>query len=350
MFKRHLHSFSYTLLCVLWVATATSAVLHHSLPADSPWSDDPADVLGRDVVPPFVLVLNDWPSQSVFSHIVGRLIESTGLPVAYMSSDTRLQFDLLATGDAHFQVEVWHNRMRADFHAAMDRGVVHAGEHKLRFQDGWWVSDAVLAVCPNAADWAGFAACATRRADETGSAGAEFVGPPAHFGRDYSELIDLLGMPVAQRPAESAEVLYALWRSVDATGRVVQSQPLQAVYAWSPNTQSELTRGQFMQFPAHEAACFRDPAWGPNPDVTGDCGDPAYYPITKAAWAGVLDAYPSVWPILQAVSFDADDFSQVVAWMEEPGAEPEMVASRWIESHPDRVQQWLVPESEFLEP
>ncbi|MEM6985887.1 MAG: glycine betaine ABC transporter substrate-binding protein, partial [Pseudomonadota bacterium] len=99
--------------------------------------------------------------------------------------------------------------------------------------------------------------------------------------------------------------------------------------------------GQFLHFPEPEMACFRDPDWGPNPDVTGDCGDPSFFAVSKAAWSGALDGFPKVWPILQAVSFDATDFSQVVAWMDEPGAVAADVATRWIDANAVRAHKWL---------
>ncbi|MEM6986642.1 MAG: glycine betaine ABC transporter substrate-binding protein, partial [Pseudomonadota bacterium] len=163
MLKRFLRTASFVLLCAFWVLGAIAAMLHHVLPEQTGWSDRADVVVGKHGGSRFILVLNDWSSQSVFTHIVGQLLESYGQPVAFVQSDSRLQFDLLANGDAHFQVEVWHNRMRTDFERALDRGVVSVGEHALRFRDGWWVSDATLAACPAAGDWDGFAACARAR-------------------------------------------------------------------------------------------------------------------------------------------------------------------------------------------
>lgn len=328
-------------LAAVWFCAAIAAMLHHSVPTQARWSDAPPAVHDNHADTPFVLILNDWASQSVFSHVVGQLIESRGRAVQYVQSDTVLQFDLLAKGDAHFQVAVWHNRMAALLDTAADSGAVSVGEHALRFRDGWWVSDATLEACPAAADWAGFTACANEPGtDEQGSPrGGRFVAPPMAFQRDYLDLVSRLGMPVEHEYVADLVGLQAAWAAADA-GEQGDSGILEAVYNWSPNSVPGPVNGQFMTFPPPDMACFRDPDWGPNPDVVGDCGDPPYFAVSKAAWAGALDVFPDVWPILQAVDFDSTDYRQVVDWMSEPGSTAPAVASRWIAANTGRADQW----------
>lgn len=347
MLKERLRAAGPWLLCALWVGGAIAAAVHHTLPERSGWSNDPAVVAGPGAGGDFVLVLNNWSSQAVFTHVVGQLLERRGQPVEFIESDAVLQFDLLADGDAHFQVEVWHNRMASDLERAMDRGVIDAGAHQLRFRDGWWVSDATLARCPDAGDWAGLSAC-MRGDTASGAAGVgEFVAPPEAFGRDYRTLISVLGMPVVQTAAADMASLKATWAAFDTpaveseTDAATEPDAVRAVYNWSPNTEGGPINGRFVAFPPPEMACFRDPDWGPNPNVTGDCGDPPFYAVSKAAWSGVLDAFPDIWPVLQAVRFDTTDYRQVVAWMAAPGAVPAEVATRWLEVNADRAERWL---------
>ncbi len=305
---------------------------------------------------PVIVLLNDWASQQVFAHIVGRLIERGGQPVTYQYSDAELQFDALALGDAHVQVAVWHNRMAEPFEHALDRGVVNAGQHALHFRDGWWVSDATLAVCPQAATWSGLIACAGRtEALRTADASVQateslsiptglpgyFHAPPEAFDRSYADVVDKLRMPFTVHPAADLAALGETWRRFDNQSALTPDVPIEVVYNWSPNTlEGGPVNGRFVDFPEPELACFLDPDWGPNPDVTGDCGDPLPFPVSKAAWAGLIDAFPDTWQLLQAVSFDAIDYRQVVAWMARPGAEPARVAQRWIEANVERVSEW----------
>lgn len=327
------------LVAVAVVAVALSLLITKAAPRALP---------GERLSPPLTILLNDWHSQQVFSYIVGQLLEQRGQAVEYLDTDTVLQFDALANGDGHFQVAVWHNRMADDFERALDRGVIHAGEHPLRFSDGWWVSDATLAACPDAAQWDGLVACAQRQAGATPGEGeasgqpliGRFEGPPATFDRDYTDRVSRLRMPFSVEVAGSLDALRASWAAFDAETGLPDGAPIRAVYNWSPNTLGGPVNGQFVRFPEPRIGCFRDPGWGPNPDDTGDCGDPDYFPVSKAAWAGVLDSFPDSWALLKAVEFDSTDYRQILDWMSAPSAEPRSVARRWIAANADRIEAW----------
>ena len=58
---------------------------------------------------------------------------------------------------------------------------------------------------------------------------------------------------------------------------------VQWVYAphWAPIKY----KGEWVEFPKYEPACYKDPAWGINKTATHDCGKPRG-PIWKVSWSG----------------------------------------------------------------
>jgi ABC-type proline/glycine betaine transport system substrate-binding protein len=79
--------------------------------AAAPESDDPIKI-----------ILNNWSSQLVTANVVGQLLEKKGYTVEYVPSDTQLQYQALADGDAHFQIEVWEGSQATAFEAALAAG------------------------------------------------------------------------------------------------------------------------------------------------------------------------------------------------------------------------------------
>ena len=284
---------------------------------------------------PVLLVLNDWSSQQVLSHIVANLLEAAGHKVEFVAFDSQLQFRALAEGVAHFQVIAWEGPMRDAFTQALRNGMVDAGTHAAISREGWWIPDYVLELCPAASDWRGLNACAALFATETAQANGRFLGPPADWGKNYAQLIEALQMNFRVVHATDAN---QLWTTLQLA--VAETQPI-VLFNWTPNFIDVAFTGRFVDFPVPTAACASDPAWGPNPDATGDCGEQREYWLKKAAWDGLQAARPDVWKLLQQINFTTEHIASAVYMTDVDGLSPSEAAIEWIAEHPATVDEWL---------
>ena len=211
---------------------------------------------------------NNWTSQLVLSTVVGEVLKGMGYNVEYKSSDTQLQYQALANGDMDFQVEVWEGSQRDSFEKALAGGAVDLGAHDAITREEWWYPKYVSDVCPGLPDWKALDACAAKFATaETGAKG-RFVGPPADWGKHYSERIQALKMNFQEVAVGQAATLWAeLQAAYDRKEPVV-------LFNWTPNFIEAKFEGEFVEFPDYDKACHDDPKWGMNPDAVFDCGAP----------------------------------------------------------------------------
>ena len=197
---------------------------------------------------PIKIIINNWTSQLVLSNVVGQVLQSQGYNVEYKSSDTQLQYTALAAGDMDFQVEVWEGSQAESFDKALAGGAVDLGAHDAVTREDWWYPSYMNEMCPGLPDWKALDACAAKLATaETGTKG-RFVGPPADWGKHYSERIQALKMNFQEVPVGQAATLWAeLQAAYDRKEPVV-------LFNWTPNFIEAKFEGQFVEFPTYEPA------------------------------------------------------------------------------------------------
>ena len=148
------------------------------------------------------------------------------------------------------------------------------------------VPEYVKEVCPGLPDWKALDACAAKFATaETGAKG-RFVGPPADWGKHYSERIQALKMNFQEVPVGQAATLWAeLQAAYDRKEPVV-------LFNWTPNFIEAKFDGEFVEFPKYDKACLTDPKWGSNPDAVYDCGAPASGYLKKVGSKELAEKWP----------------------------------------------------------
>lgn len=303
--------------------TAASLLLASNAFAAVPESDDP-----------IIIVQNNWTSQNVLSFVVGKVLEDMGYSIEYTPSDTQLQFQAIADGDLHFQIEAWEGSMKDAFENAVKNGMVDAGTHDALTREEWWIPKYVLEVCPEAQNWEGLNACADIFATAETSPKGRFVGPPADWGKNYSDRVKALQMDFEAINVGQAATLWAeLQSAYDRKEPVV-------LFNWTPNYIESKFEGVFVDFPEPEAACFEDASWGPNPDATGDCGAARSGWLKKAAWSGLADTYPVAWKVMQAINFDNSQIAAASLMVDVDGMTPEEAADKWIGENADLIKSW----------
>jgi glycine betaine/proline transport system substrate-binding protein len=295
----------------------------------------PTIVMAEDSSDPIKIVTNNWTSQVVLSNVVGQLLQSKGYNVEYKSSDTQLQFTAIAAGDMDFQVEVWEGSMAESFNKALASGAVDLGAHDAVTREDWWYPSYMNEMCPGLPDWKALDACAAKLATaETGSKG-RFVGPPADWGKHYSERIQALKMNFEEVAVGQAATLWAeLQSAYDRKEPVV-------LFNWTPNFIEAKFEGQFVEFPTYEPDCMTDPKWGSNPDAIYDCGAPAKGYLKKVGSKALGEKWPKAAEILAKVNFTNPQIAAAAAMVDVDGMTVEDAAKKWIADNEATWKTWM---------
>jgi glycine betaine/proline transport system substrate-binding protein len=292
-------------------------------------------VLAEESSEPIKIITNNWTSQLVLANVVGQILEAQGYTIEYKSSDTQLQYTALAAGDMDFQVEVWEGSQAESFDKAVAAGALDLGAHDAVTREDWWYPSYMNEMCPGLPDWKALDACAAKLATaETGTKG-RFVGPPADWGKHYSERIQALKMNFQEVPVGQAATLWAeLQAAYDRKDPVV-------LFNWTPNFIEAKFDGQFVEFPKYEAGCFSDPKWGQNPDAIYDCGAPANGYLKKAGSKQLAEKWPKAAEILKKVNFSNPQIAAAAAMVDVEGMTPEDAAKKWVADNEATWKTWL---------
>jgi glycine betaine/proline transport system substrate-binding protein len=292
-------------------------------------------VLAEDSSEPIKIITNNWTSQLVLSNVVGQLLQSKGYNVEYVSSDTQLQYTALANGDMDLQLEVWEGSQAESFDKAVAAGALDLGAHEAVTREDWWYPTYVKEVCPGLPDWKALDACAEKFATaESGSKG-RFVGPPADWGKHYSERIQALNMNFQEVAVGQAATLWA-----ELQAAYDRKEPI-VLFNWTPNFIEAKFEGEFVEFPTYDPACLTDPKWGSNPEAVYDCGAPASGYLKKAGSKQLAEKWPAATEILKKVNFTNAQIAAAAKMVDVDGMTPEDAAKKWIEENEASWKVWF---------
>ncbi|WP_375554190.1 ABC transporter substrate-binding protein [Roseovarius mucosus] len=285
---------------------------------------------------PIVIPIHNWSSQIVMSNVVGQIFESMGNNVEYVSTDSQSVYELVRLGDVALEMEVWEGAFGASFRAALEKGGLHdAGDHNAVTREDWWYPMWTKEACPGLPDWQALNECAALFATpETGDAG-RFLGGPVDWLKHDQERVDGLGMNFKVVNAGSAA---ALWAEIGAAEKT--KKPI-VVFNWTPNFAEAVWPGEFVEFPTWVEGCDKDPAVGPNPDKTYDCGNPANGYMKKAAWDGMKEKWPDAYEMLTKISFTNPQIAEMAKLVDIDEMEPEEAATHWLEENGDVWKVWI---------
>lgn len=283
---------------------------------------------------PIRIVQNNWTSQVVLSHIVGQLLETMGYEVEFRPSDGQLQYVAMANNDLDFQIEVWEGSQKPSFDAALEKGLRDLGSHDAVTREDWWYPLYVKEVCPGLPDWKALDACAAKFATAETEPKGRFLGPPADWGKHYSERIGALGMNFEEVPVGQAATLWA-----ELQAAYDRKEPI-VLFNWTPNFIEAQFEGEFVTFPDYAAECLTDPKWGMNPDALYDCGAPANGYLKKAGSPQLEQKWPKAVEFLRKVDFPNAQIAAVAKLVDVDGLEPEAAAAQWIKENEATWSQW----------
>jgi glycine betaine/proline transport system substrate-binding protein len=285
---------------------------------------------------PIKIVINNWSSQLVLANVVGQILESQGYNVEYVPSDSQLQFTAIANGDMHYQVEVWEGSMAENFEKAeMTGGLVDAGTHNAVTREDWWYPSYMNERCPGLPDWKALNKCAEMFSVAETAPKGRFVGPPADWGKHFSERIAALGMDFEEIPVGQAATL---WSELQAA--YDRKEPV-VLFNWTPNYIEAKFDGQFVDFPEYAKACHEDKSWGMNPNALYDCGAAKKGWLKKAIWKGVKDKWPKAWKILHNVDFNNAQIAAAASYVDVEGLNEKEAAQEWVKSNKSVWSKWV---------
>ncbi|MEZ5911044.1 MAG: ABC transporter substrate-binding protein [Paracoccaceae bacterium] len=293
-------------------------------------------VFAEDSSDPIVIPIHNWSSQIVMSHVIGDLMVKQGRNVEYVTTDSQAVYESVRLGDVAFEPEVWEGAFGASFRAALEKGgIIDAATHEAVTREDWWYLMWTKDACPGLPDWKALNDCAALfTTPETGDKG-RFLGGPVDWLKHDAEKVEALGMNFTVVNAGSAA---ALWAEIEAAEK--DKTPV-VVFNWTPNFAEAVWPGEFVNFPEWVDGCDTDPAVGPNPDKTYDCGNPANGYLKIAAWEGMQEKWPDAFALLQKVSFTNPQIAEMAKLVDIDEMEPEDAAVAWLEANEAVWAPWL---------
>lgn len=286
---------------------------------------------------PIKISLINYSGQNVLSYIYGKILVKLGYNVEYVAADYIGQWTGIAAGDIHVGIDMWETTTRDLLRRHVQSGeVLNMGTQAGSIWETWWYPTYVKEVCPGLPNWEALKEpdCIAALATPETAPKAHLITGPLEWNLGDQERIDSLGLEFEVTNAGGDAALMAV-----QTAMIERRQNFMG-FAWYPHWFPLKYEGEFVEFPPYEPGCYSDPAWGLNPDMTGDCEMPTGY-TWKVAWAGGETVWPKAYKVLRLLRMDHDSMAQLVvrADLEQLGAEA--AADEWVEQNERVWADWL---------
>jgi glycine betaine/proline transport system substrate-binding protein len=285
---------------------------------------------------PVRIPLHNWSSQLVGAEIVGRILQSAGHEVEYISADSGAVYEAMCEGDVDLVHEVWEGAFGVAFEKQVAEGcVIDAATHDAKTREEWWYPSYVEEMCPGLPDWKALDECAKLFATaETGDRG-RYLGGPAEWLKGDDERVKGLGMNFEVINAGSAD---AIWAELAIAHE--KKKPI-VHFNWTPNFVEAVYDGKFVEFPPYHERCKTDASWGPNPETTHDCGNPTGGYLKIGVWEEFPEANPEAYAIVQKINFTNLDIAVMSKLVDVDKMEVEDAAAKWLADNEAKWKGWI---------
>ncbi|MGR3759875.1 ABC transporter substrate-binding protein [Roseobacteraceae bacterium NS-SX3] len=273
---------------------------------------------------PIRLALNNWTGQQISTYIAGGMLEHAGYTVEYVEADSNEMYGDMGTGKLHAAVEVWTTSSPDAYYAALETGAVEElGDMGLDARNGIVYPAFVAQMCPGLPDWEALRDCAGIFSKDGKGDRGRYLGYPETWGSPGADRIRALELPFDFEVAESEAAMIEEFRAA-----VAEKRPVIATF-WQPHWAMSSFALQFVKLPKPEPACHSDPAWGPNPNATGDC-DIERGGVVKAGWSGLKEERPAAYEILSNYQLSIWDQQPLLALVDVRGESAKNAAVGWL--------------------
>ncbi len=200
-------------------------------------------------------------------------------------------------------------------------------------REEWWYPTYMKEKCPGLPDWQALNKCAALFATaETGDKG-RYVGGPQSWGGYDDERAEALGLNfVIVHPGADA-VINAEVKSA------YERQGTHLAWIYVPNWTSNVYKGEFVEFPKYEDACYSDPKWGSNPDKAYDCGKPQG-PVKKLGNPAFEKKYPKAAAVVRKFGITNDVIGALATEVDVNGKTVADVAQGWVDANEAVWKPW----------
>jgi glycine betaine/proline transport system substrate-binding protein len=286
---------------------------------------------------PIKIALFDWTSVNLNAKILGGVLEKLGYTVEYPTADYLSSLTTgLTNGDITVGVEYWDTTAGEAMKASEATGQTERlGPLGPKAKEEWWYPMYMKEKCPGLPNWEALKTpeCAKAFATaETGDKGRYLGGPVTWEGFDDERVVSL-GLPFVVVHAGTDGAMFA---ELDAAYQ--RKDPIM-LWVYSPHWAPAKYEGEWIEFPAHEPACYEDPAWGVNKDAKYDCGKPSG-DIWKFSWGGMKDKWPVAYKVAKAFQIDGNELNGLSGQVDLDGKTIEDVAAAWVTANEAKWRAW----------
>jgi len=273
---------------------------------------------------PIKLALNEWTGQHITTYVAGEMLKSAGYKVEYVTAGMMNQFQAIADGDIDATLEIWSSNVSDEYAKKVLEGtVVELGDLGLDAKEGIAYPAHVADLCPGLPAWEALKECAAIFATAETLPAGRLVDYPADWGTPGADRMVGLDLPFKAIPAGSEGALIAELRASTDKGTAL------LITFWQPHWAMSAYDVKFVDLPVGEAACFEDPAWGPNPNAVNDC-DFSPTRVFKAGWSGLADKWPAASEILSNYQLSVEAQQPMMGAVDVDGKDVEEVVATWM--------------------
>ena len=273
---------------------------------------------------PIKLAINEWTGQHVTTHIAGEMLKAAGYKVEYTTAGYMNMYQAMADGELHAALEIWSSNVSEDYAKKVEAGTVtEIGDLGLDAKEGIAYPAHVEELCPGLPSWEALKECAGQFATAETLPMGRLVDYPADWGTPGADRMTGFDLPFKAVPAGSEGALITELRV-----STEKKSPLLITF-WQPHWAMSAYDVKFVDVPDGEAACFEDPAWGPNPNAVNDCGF-APTRIFKATWSGFDEKWPAAAEILANYTLDVADQQPLMGKVDVDGMSVEEAVAEWM--------------------
>ena len=310
------------------IAVATAAwCLGGTALAAAPESNDPIKV-----------ALFDWTSVNLNAKLMGGILEKLGYTVEYPTADYLSSLTTgLTNGDLTLGMEFWITTAGEAMVASDATGQTeNLGSLGPKAKEEWWYPAYMKEKCPGLPNWEALKspACAEAFSTAETAPNGRYLGGPVTWEGFDDERVKALGLPFTVIHAGTDAAMFA---ELDSA---YQRQAPIMLWIYSPHWAPAKYKGEWVEFPPYEPACYTDPAWGINKEKTHDCGKPRG-PIWKVAWSGLKDKWPSAYTAIKGFNITNDEMGALVGAIDLDGKKLEDVVDGWIKDNEARWKKWI---------
>lgn len=266
----------------------------------------------------------------------GSVLKQAGYTVEYVTVDYTAHFQGIVTGDFPLTTGAWATTP-APVEDALTSGKVESfGPTGVEVREGWWYPTYVKEVCPGLPDYTALKQPDCIKALSTAETApkARFVNAPADWTTDVDKRAEAFAVDIDIISAGTPVALAAA-----ITGAIEKKEPILA-WGYSPYWLTAKYDGEWVEFPKAEDACFKDPAWGSNPDATWDCGYKTGE-IGKLANKEFIAKHPNLARILSAFKMTTNDVGLITEEVDVKGRSMQDVIDEWMEKNRPAWEAWI---------